>query len=352
MGGNLILNIILAASLNQLWSMLNGLQLSTHMQLFNLKFPANASFLLNFLVTVATFDVMPIETIWFFFDFPEQGSYSLSFQSSGYEYIYLIENMGTCFFLVQIYITQCVLVLLLWLLIKYAGCHKLLTPQTKLRKGLFWSVPLRFIFEAYLELVICVTIGLMNLTWASDNFSIQYCTVFTVCFALVVLFMPTFTLLFYYNKIDSVEEHEFKTKYGTLYDGLQLDLEEDKRKSALFYPFLFIVRRLIFMITVIFMAHFTWSQIATQFAFCFIMVIYLGFVWPFVCHSITKIEIFNEIMAILLCYLMLCFTDWIPRAKTRYLAGWIFIAVICVHLGTHLTILVSNSYKNIRHKAK
>ena len=71
MGGNLILNIILAASLNQLWTMLNGLQLSTHMQLFNLKFPANASFLLNFLVTVATFDVMPIETIWFFFDFPE-----------------------------------------------------------------------------------------------------------------------------------------------------------------------------------------------------------------------------------------------------------------------------------------
>ena len=41
------------------------------MQLFNLKFPANASFLLNFLVTVATFDLMPIETIWFFFDFPE-----------------------------------------------------------------------------------------------------------------------------------------------------------------------------------------------------------------------------------------------------------------------------------------
>ena len=71
MGGNLILNIILAASLNQLWTMLNGLQLSTHMQLFNLKFPANASFLLKFLVTVATFDVMPIETIWFFFDFPE-----------------------------------------------------------------------------------------------------------------------------------------------------------------------------------------------------------------------------------------------------------------------------------------
>ena len=95
------------------------------MQLFNLKFPANASFLLNFLVNVATFDLMPIEAIWFFFDFPEHGSFSLSFQTSGYEYIYLIENMGTCFFLVQIYITACILTLILWLLIKHAGLYKL-----------------------------------------------------------------------------------------------------------------------------------------------------------------------------------------------------------------------------------
>ena len=95
------------------------------MQLFNLKFPANASFLLNFLVNVATFDLVPIEAIWFFFDFPEQGAFSLSFQTSGYEYIYLIENMGNCFFLVQIYITACILTLILWLLVKHAGVYKL-----------------------------------------------------------------------------------------------------------------------------------------------------------------------------------------------------------------------------------
>ena len=79
---------------------------------------------------------------------------------------------------------------------------------------------------------------------------------------IVVFFMPLFTLIFYYWKIDSLEEEEFKIKYGTLYDGLQLDMEKDKRKEALIYPFLFIIRRLVFMVTVIFMAHFTWSQIA------------------------------------------------------------------------------------------
>ena len=95
------------------------------MQLLNLKFPANAGFLLNFLVTVATFDPVPVEVIWFFFDFPEQGSHSLSFQSSGYEYKNLIENMGSSFFLVQIYLVQCLLVLLIWILIKWKKFPKL-----------------------------------------------------------------------------------------------------------------------------------------------------------------------------------------------------------------------------------
>ena len=79
MGSNFILNLILAASLNHLWSMINGIQLTTHMQIFNLKFPANASFLLRFLVDVATFDLIPISAIWYFFDLPETGSYSLNF---------------------------------------------------------------------------------------------------------------------------------------------------------------------------------------------------------------------------------------------------------------------------------
>ena len=76
MGGNFVVNLLLAAALNHLWSMLNGLQLSTHLQMFSLKFPANAGFLLNFLVTVATFDVLPIEAIWLFFDFPEMGAFN------------------------------------------------------------------------------------------------------------------------------------------------------------------------------------------------------------------------------------------------------------------------------------
>ena len=99
-----------------------------------------------------------------------------------------------------------------------------------MKEGLFWSVPLRFMFEAYLELSICVSIGLLNLQWDNKNFSIQYNAIFTIVFVILVILMPLFTLVFYYYKIDSVEDEEFKTKYGTLYEGLEIDMDKDKRK--------------------------------------------------------------------------------------------------------------------------
>ena len=105
-----------------------------------------------------------------------------------------------------------------------------------MKKQLFWSMAIRFVFESYLELVICVTIGLLNLQWSSQNFSITYCSIFNIVFAVIVLFMPLLTSIFYYINIERVNEEEFKRKYGTLYDGLQLDDSEDKRKSAIIYP--------------------------------------------------------------------------------------------------------------------
>ena len=98
-----------------------------------------------------------------------------------------------------------------------------------MKKKLFWSIAIRFVFESYLELVICVTIGLLNLRWSEDNFSIAYCSIFTVVFAVIVIIMPILTSIVYYWNIDRIEEETFKKRYGTLYDGLELDESQDKR---------------------------------------------------------------------------------------------------------------------------
>ena len=79
MAGNFILSLVLAASLNQLWSMMNGLQMAVHLPLIPVQFPANANFFINFLIGVATFDMLPPQVIPLFFTFPANEPYTLGF---------------------------------------------------------------------------------------------------------------------------------------------------------------------------------------------------------------------------------------------------------------------------------
>jgi len=56
---NFALNIILTGALNQLWSLINGLQVITHLPVFHCQFPANANSLLRYLVEIANFELIP-----------------------------------------------------------------------------------------------------------------------------------------------------------------------------------------------------------------------------------------------------------------------------------------------------
>jgi len=49
MAGNLVMNIILSASLQQLWSLINTQQIIVLMPLFNLKLPPNAGMFFGFI---------------------------------------------------------------------------------------------------------------------------------------------------------------------------------------------------------------------------------------------------------------------------------------------------------------
>ena len=102
------------------------------------------------------------------------------------------------------------------------------------------------------------------------------------------------------------------------------------------------------MVTVIWLSHFFWSQIAIQFSASVASIIYLNYVWPFEEHLITKLEIFNEVISIQLCYVMLCFTDWVPKAQTRYYIGWFFIAVLILHICVYIFFLIVETVKNCK----
>ena len=82
------------------------------------------------------------------------------------------------------------------------------------------------------------------------------------------------------------------------------------------------------------------------------MLMYLGFVMPFRSDFLNYMEIFNELVALLICYFMFCFTDWVPKADVRYLCGWAFIGLISLHLSVHLTNLIRQTCLEMKKKGK
>ena len=111
---------------------------------------------------------------------------------------------------------------ILGMLGKYTSIERTAKHYNALKKKLFFGVALRFIFEAYLEFGLCIIIGMYHLDWNKTNLSVNYCSVFTVIFGVLVTLMPFYVGLFYYFNIGKVEDKGFKQRHGVLYEGLEL----------------------------------------------------------------------------------------------------------------------------------
>ena len=76
--------------------LIDSLQLIIHSPLVNVRFPANAFLLYEKMITVATFEILPIEDVYpLFMTFPREGSFNDRFERLDYGSYYVVMNMGT-----------------------------------------------------------------------------------------------------------------------------------------------------------------------------------------------------------------------------------------------------------------
>lgn len=142
------------------------------MPLLNVVFPLNALTFYNFILEIASFDLMQTESInpevFNFSDSPETEEY---YSRMGFEDNNFIFNIGSMFYY-----------MLIWLCLA-ASCSflKLFTKKhriiqniyEKLRKVLFFNVLLRTFIEGYFELTLSSLLQVRDMTWinVSDKFS-------------------------------------------------------------------------------------------------------------------------------------------------------------------------------------
>lgn len=96
-------------------------------------------------------------------------------------------------------------------------------------------------------------VGLTDMDWSGEKYngSVLFCNIFTMMIAFLLIGLPPFILFWYQCKIDNLEDDAFIESYGDIYDGLVLSGDKETRRVALFYPFWFVFRRLIFSLVCI-----------------------------------------------------------------------------------------------------
>ena len=163
MASNLALNIILSASLNQLWSMVNTQQLVVLMPLWNIRLPANAALFFGFIMTIASFDLLPTDTFYneYFPNMAPTSAINANFQALGFGNMFFCYNIGSLILSFLAFPVLALFTLILKPMRRFKCCDWL---YLKITTTIFWNSTVKTISQSYTVIVMCVGINSLNVS--------------------------------------------------------------------------------------------------------------------------------------------------------------------------------------------
>ena len=132
----------------------------------NLKFPASAMVVTVELIKIATFDLIPTDSVdsmlWYF---PEEEAFSLSLETAGVEAKLFLQNIGPILYLIMLNILCGILYFLLLPARNSASCIS--TVVTKMNKYLLFNGNIRFYMELFLDVGLLASLNMHTVKWSS-----------------------------------------------------------------------------------------------------------------------------------------------------------------------------------------
>ena len=128
--------------------------------------------------------------------------------------------------------------------------------RNKLVKFLCWNFFLRLILTTSLELSFSIMLNTPYMGNFERAFFLEKTDyLMTVFIGTVLLISPFFILTFYGYNFDRLDDTRFKDTYGSVYDGMKPNL-----RASIGFSILFIVRRIIFAATCLYLTDSLWLQ--------------------------------------------------------------------------------------------
>ena len=232
-----VLNIFIAASLNQLWALINTQQLIVLMPLFDTKIPANAGIFFNQIMEIAAFDFIEVGDYldeWLGLEPIEPEN--PNFVTLGLGSIFLLNNMGTLAIAYLVWFTAALIAMLVKL-----GVHtskRMRNMYTTLKRKLFFNSLISLFVESYSLLCVCC---LINTSYISlKTFGFGFHSVICVFFFGFLVLFPTAIFWYIRRHYSELDTPFMRRHYGNLYE--ELNLKEGEK--VLLQPIFFLVRRM------------------------------------------------------------------------------------------------------------
>ena len=157
-----------------------------------LKFPANAMMVIDFMIQLATFDLIPTSSIdEEVFYWPESDPFSVSFEMAGTETVFLLANIGFAIYMIYYHVFIAVVHACLHPLRKSSRIFSKL--HTKISNYLYWDGFHRFYMELFSDLTFLSILNLSTADWNTPFLSVKISNYLSI----VTLIIITGVLLVY-----------------------------------------------------------------------------------------------------------------------------------------------------------
>ena len=194
-GGNLIINILMKGSLGQVWKMIEGLQVVSHLPLFDLKSPGNVNAFNEYFAEIASFKIIDVTGITAdIFYFPEMDSLSLNFQNAGYDTTLIIPSLGNLLYILFLHFCLAVVHLLLFVLAKII--IKVSKVKSKVARYLYWNGSIRFFMEGYFDFLLFALINVKHLNWSGAFWEVTVCNILSWTIIGLVTLLPLWIFIY------------------------------------------------------------------------------------------------------------------------------------------------------------
>ena len=156
-------------------------------------------------------------------------------------------------------------------------------------------------------------------------------------------FISLYAVIFFESKLDTIK---VRARISNFYQ--QIDLNHG-RWSLAFYT-IFLIRRIVFVAIPTFIYFWPWLQLQTLLFMTSMYIVYYGGTRPHLGRQRVRLEVFNEVMTMVIHYHMVCFTDFNNLAISKYYMGYSFVFCILFLVLFNLILLGYNQLMIFRRR--